>query len=177
MDLANIVAIISAVAITTLASVSFSQLRALRKQMSFSTFLKLMDDLDDEQARKDRELIYRLSNQGEEFLSNMEPIPIDKDVIIKIATDGTERNTRYALERTIKNLDKVGFVLLKGHGKKTEAPIWIWDRAMAMWVRLEPFVRYVRTRPGRQNYAIYFEALAKNAKRNIKETPKLIPVE
>lgn len=168
MDLTTILAIISAIAISTLASVSFSQLRSLRKQMSFNTVLKLMDDLDDEQARKDREIIYRLSNKGDDFLRNMEALPIEEDIIIKIATDVTERNTRYALERTIKNLDKISFVLLKGYGKKEEAPIWIWDRALAMWSRLEPFVRYVRQQPGRENYAIYFEALAKDAGENLK---------
>ena len=136
--------------------------------MSFSTFLKLMDDLDDEQARKDREIIYRLSSKGDDFLRNMEAIPIEEDAVIRIATDVTERNTRYALERTIKNLDKVGYVLLKGPSNKNEAPIWIWERALAMWYRLEPFVRYVRDRPGRKNYAIYFEELAKDAERNLK---------
>ena len=171
MDLTTILAIISAVAISALASVSFSQLRSLRKQMSFNTVLKLMDDLDDEQARKDREIIYRLSSKGDDFLRNMEAIPINNDLIIKIATDVTERHTRYALERTIKNLDKVGFVLLKGHGKKNEAPVWIWERASAMWSRLEPFVRYVRTRPGRQNYAIYFEEFAKYADKHVKIKP------
>ena len=170
MDITTTLAIISVAALSTLASVSFSQLRSLRKQVSFNTVLKLMDDLDDEQARKDREIIYRLSGKGEDFLRNMEALPIEEDIIIKIATDVTERNTRYALERTIKNLDKIGFVLLKGHGRKKEAPVWIWERALAMWSRLEPFIRYVRTRPGRKNYAIYFEALAKEAKRSIKST-------
>ena len=168
MDTTTVLAIISAVAISTLASISFRQLRSLRKQMSFNTFLKLMDDLDDEQARKDREIIYRLSSKGDDFLRNMEAIPIGEDAVIRIATDVTERNTRYALERTIKNLDKVGYVLLKGPGKRNEAPIWIWERALAMWYRLEPFIRYVRNRPGRKNYAIYFEELAKDAERNLK---------
>jgi hypothetical protein len=126
-----------------------------------------MDDLDDEQARKDREIIYRLSGKGDEFLRNMEALPIEEDVVTQIATDVTQRNTRHALERTIKNLDKVGFVLLRGRGKKQEAPVWIWERALAMWSRLEPFVRYVRKRPGRQNYAIYFEELAEYAARRI----------
>ena len=168
MDITTMVAIISAAAITALASVSFSQLRSLRKQISFNTFLTLMDNLDDEQARKDRAIIYQLSHKGEDVLHHTEAIPIEEDVVTKIATDVTQRNTRYALERTIKNLDKVGFVLLKGHSRKKEAPIWIWDRALAMWHRLEPFVKYVRTQPGRQNYAIYFEELAKYAEGNIK---------
>ena len=168
MNTTTILTIISAVAISTLASISFYQLRSLRKQMSFSTFLKLMDDLDDEQARKDREIIYRLSSKGDDFLRNMEALPIEEEVIIRIATEVTERNTRYALERTIKNLDKVGYVLLKGSGRKNEAPVWIWERALAMWYRLEPFIRYVRNRPGRKNYAIYFEELAKEAERNLK---------
>jgi len=171
VDTTTILAIISAVAISTLASISFRQLRSLRKQMSFTTFLKLMDDLDDEQARKDREIIYRLSSKGDDFLRNMEAIPIEEDAVIRIATEVTERNTRYALERTIKNLDKVGYVLLKGPSKKEEAPIWIWERALAMWYRLGPFVRYVRNRPGRQNYAIYFEELAKYAKKTTKSGP------
>ena len=64
MEVTVVTAIISAVAITTLATVSFSQLRALRKQMVFNNFLKLMDELDDEQARKDREVIYRLAGSG-----------------------------------------------------------------------------------------------------------------
>ena len=168
MDTTTVLAIISAVAISTLASISFWQLRSLRKQMSFNTFLKLMDDLDDEQARKDREIIYRLSSKGDDFLRNMEALPIEEDVIIRIATEVTERHNRHALERTIKNLDKVGYVLLKGPGRKTEAPVWIWERALAMWYRLEPFVRYIRDRPGRKNYAIYFEELAKDAERNLK---------
>ena len=171
MDITTTLAIISTVALSTLAGVSFSQLRSLRKQMSFNTVLQLMDGLDDEQARKDREIIYRLSGKGDWILSNMEAIPIEEDTIMKIATEVTERNTRYALERTIKNLDKVGFVLLKGRGKKNEAPIWIWERALAMWCRLEPFVKYVRNQPGRKNYAIYFEELAKYAERSIKSNP------
>ena len=122
METTTVLAIVSAAAISTLASISFYQLRSLRKQMSFSTFLKLMDDLDDEQARKDREIIYRLSSKGDDFLRNMEALPIEEDIIIRIATEVTERNNRYALERTIKNLDKVGYVLLKGPGRKTEAP-------------------------------------------------------
>ena len=168
MDVAIIATIVNAAAITTLASVSYSQLRALRQQMSFSTFLKLMDDMDGEQASHDREVIYTLSGKGEEFLSNMEPLPIDKDLIIQIATDPSKRETRNSLERTIKNLDKVGYVLLRGHGKKHQAPRWIWDRSLAMWCRIKPFVEYVRTRPGRQNYAIYFEALAEEAAKNLK---------
>ena len=100
-------------------------------------------------------------------MRNMEALPIEEDVVARIATEVTERNNRYALERTIKNLDKVGYVLLKGPSKKEEAPIWIWERALAMWCRLEPFVRYVRNRPGRQNYAIYFEELAEYAKKTV----------
>jgi hypothetical protein len=172
VDTTSILAIISAAAISTLASISFRQLRSLRKQMSFSTFLKLMDDLDDEQARKDREIIYRLSSKGDDFLRNMEALPIEEDAVIRIATEVTERNTRYALERTIKNLDKIGYVLLKGPSKKEEAPVWIWERALAMWHRLEPFIRYIRNRPGRQNYGIYFEELAKYAQNTMKSNPQ-----
>ena len=154
MELTVIATIVSASAISVLASVSFSQLRALRRQMNFDTFLKLMDDLDDEQARKDREIIYRLVDTG-----------ITDELVRKVDTDTAERHTKYAVERTIKNLDKVGFVLLRGHGRKEEAPEWIWERALAMWQRLEPFVRCFRGQPGRKTYAIYFEALAKDAER------------
>jgi len=156
MELALITTIVSAAAISVLASVSFSQMRALRRQMNFDTFLKLMDDLDDEQARKDREIIYQLVNAG-----------ITDELVKKIDTDTTERHTKYAIERTIKNLDKVGFVLLRGHGRRKEAPAWIWERALVMWQRLEPFVRCFRGQPGRKTYAIYFEELAKEALRHV----------
>ena len=156
MDLAVVTTIVSAAAISVLASVSFSQMRALRRQMNFDTFLKLMDDLDDEQARKDREIIYHLVNAG-----------ITDELVKKIDTDVTERHTKYAIERTIKNLDKVGFVLLKGHGRSKEAPAWIWERSLAMWQRLSPFVACFRGQPGRRAYAIYFEELANEAQRHI----------
>jgi hypothetical protein len=156
MELALITTIVSAAAISVLVSVSFSQMRALRRQMNFDTFLKLMDDLDDEQARKDREIIYQLVNAG-----------ITDELVKKIDTDTTERYTKYAIERTIKNLDKVGFVLLRGHGRRKEAPAWIWERALVMWRRLEPFVRCFRGQPGRKTYAIYFEELAKEALRHV----------
>jgi len=157
MEATVITAIISAAAITTLATVSFSQLRALRRQMVFNNFLKLMDELDDEQARKDREVIYRLAGSG-------------------IDTDVTERHAKYAIERTIKNLDKVGYVLLKGYGRRKEAPAWIWERTLAMWQRLEPFVKCFRKHPGRNTYALYFEQLALEAEKYMKSQPATGPV-
>jgi hypothetical protein len=158
MELTLITTIVSASAISVLAVVSFSQMRALRRQMTFSTFLKLMDELDDERARKDREVIYRLVKGG-----------VDNEIVVKIDTDVTERHTKYAIERTIKNLDKVGFVLLRGYGRHEEAPAWIWERALVMWQRLEPFVVHFRGKPGRRTYAIYFEELAKKAARRMEK--------
>ena len=165
MEATVITAIISAAAITTLATVSFSQLRALRRQMVFNNFLKLMDELDDEQARKDREVIYRLADSG-----------IDDEVVRKIDTDVTERHAKYAIERTIKNLDKVGYVLLKGYGRRKEAPAWIWERTLAMWQRLRPFVKCFRKHPGRNTYALYFEQLALEAEKYMKSRPATGPV-
>ena len=158
MELTIITTIVSALAISVLAGVSFSQMRALRRQMTFSTFLKLMDDLDDELARKDREIIYRQLDTG-----------VTDEVVRRIDTEATEKYVKYAIERTIKNLDKVGFVLLKGYGRKEEAPAWIWERALIMWQRLGPFVRYFRSQPGRTTYAIYFEELAEEAARRMKK--------
>ena len=58
-------------------------------------------------------------------------------------------------------------IYLTGLGCKREEVHDVWERALAMWSRLEPFVKYVRKRPGRQNYAIYFEELAEHAARRI----------
>ena len=157
MEISFIQPIVSAIALAALAIVSFWQLRALRRQMTFDTFLKLMDDLDNEQTRKDREIIYRLTREG-----------VTEEVTTRVATDVTERNTKYAIERTVKNLDKVGFILLRGHSRRKEAPIWIWERAVNMWARLEPFVYSFRKQPGRRCYAIYFEELAIEARKYIK---------
>lgn len=165
MEATVVTAIVSAVAITTLATVSYSQLRALRRQMGFNNFLKLMDELDDEQARKDREVIYRLAGSG-----------IDDELVQKIDTDVTERHAKYAVERTIKNLDKVGYVLLRGYGRRQEAPAWIWERALVMWQRLEPFVKCFRKHPGRNTYALYFEQLAREAEKHLKNRPATGPV-
>ena len=165
MEVTVVTAIVSAVAITTLATVSYSQLRALRRQMVFNNFLKLMDGLDDEQARKDREVIYRLAGSG-----------IDDELVQKIDTDVTERHAKYAVERTIKNLDKVGYVLLRGYGRRQEAPAWIWERTLAMWQRLEPFVKCFRKHPGRNTYALYFEQLARESEKHLKNRPATGPV-
>jgi hypothetical protein len=156
MEPTIITTIVSTAAISILASISFTQFRALRRQMSFGAVLKLMDDLDDEQARKDRELIYRLVSQG-----------VTPELVTRIDADVTERHNKYAIERTIKNLDKVGFVLLRGYGRREEAPAWIWERALNMWQRLEPFVTHFRTQPGRKTYALYFEELAKEAEKRM----------
>lgn len=162
MEPTIITTIVSTAAISVLASMSFTQFRALRRQMSFSVVLKLMDDLDDEKARKDRELIYRLVSQG-----------VTEELVTRIDTDVTERHNKYAIERTIKNLDKVGFVLLRGYGRPEEAPAWIWERAFNMWRRLAPFVAHFRTQPGRTTYALYFEELAKEAERRMGKKPRL----
>ncbi len=160
MDPTIITTIVSTAAISVLASMSFTQFRALRRQMSFSVVLKLMEDLDDEKARRDRELIYHLVNQG-----------TTEELISQIDIDVTERHTKYAIERTIKNLDKVGFVLLRGYGQPEEAPAWIWERAINMWQRLAPFVAHFRTQPGRKTYALYFEELAKEAEKRMGMKP------
>src|SRR4030042_139524 len=128
-----------------------------RKARDYSVMLRILDEIDNDKARKDREYIYALADRGR---IDFNDIPEVLDQI------GQERV--HSIERTINAIDNAGFFLKTGYSSYTKTPQWIWEMTNEMWKRLEPFVNYFRTQPGRRKgYAEYFEQLAKEALKHI----------
>jgi len=125
-----------------------------RRARDFNTMLRILEEVDNETARKDRQFIYALSRDKSKDWSNIPKI---------IEAIGNERVQ--SIERTINKLDNICFFLDKGYSWGEEPPKWIWETIIEIWERLGPFIEYFRTQPGRQSgYAVYFERFTQKAK-------------
>jgi len=125
-----------------------------RRARDFNTMLRILEEVDNETARKDRQFIYELSRDKSKDWSNIPKI---------IEGIGNERVQ--SIERTINKLDNICFFLDKGYSWDEEPPKWIWETTVEMWDRLEPLIKYFRTQHGRQSgYAVYFERFAHRVK-------------
>ncbi|MBM4446469.1 MAG: hypothetical protein FJ023_03840 [Chloroflexi bacterium] len=133
-----------------------------RKARDYSVMARIIDTVDNDKAREDRNYIYTLVDKGHLDFKNIPKI-----------LDQIGRERVHSIERTINALDNVGFFLKTGYSSYSEAPQGIWQMANAMWERLEPFINHFRTQPGRQKgYAEYFEQMAKEALKHLKTTTK-----
>ncbi len=128
-----------------------------RKARDYSVMAKILDMLDNDKARKDREYIYTMADKGGLDFYN---IPKVIDQVGKEKLD--------CIERTINAFDNLGYLLITGYSNYQDSPTWVWETTSEMWKRLNPFIYYFRTQPGRRKgYAESFELLFKEAQKRI----------
>jgi len=142
--------------------IALSQLRAVNKQLTYSTYLRLIEELGTEQARTDRDLVHRSYSKEHEVVHRV----YGTSRVYMSVDPATHPDLREAIERTVNRLDTVGYFILKGFGSKREAPDWLWEVAAAMWTLLEWYVKHEQAserKPYRREFGRYFEALGKEA--------------
>jgi hypothetical protein len=127
----------------------------MREQLKLNTFLALLRELSEGEARKNRDIVFT------ELDPNKPNLQAIKDSIIEDFTSKNHPEVRHikdAAEETIARLDRVGFFLLRGDPNlKKEAPEWIWTITSQMWERAEWYVRH--RKQSHKGYAKYFEEL------------------
>ena len=137
------------------AIVGWKNLRILRGQFRQNTFLSLLRELSEENARKNRQLIFQ-------NLPSSSQVTNIKAGILR--DDPSIQRYKDAIEETVSCLDRVGFFLLKEDPKlKDEAPKFIWEITSQMWARTEWYVSH--RRQVSKEYGKYFEKLNKEAEK------------
>ncbi len=137
------------------ADASVKMAEEMRKQLKLNTFLTLLVELAEKQARENRRLIFQHLPSSTQITNIQEGILRDESSV---------KRYRDAVEETISNLDRVGFFLIKGDPQlKDDAPEWIWTITSQMWARTEWYVRH--RKEGSRGYGKYFEELHNEAER------------
>lgn len=162
MNISAIATLVLAVATIALVIVAYRQVRAIRRQLTFNTILRIMKELGCDEARQDRDLVYTKVKEGADPQS------------VSWAEEDKEGMAK-AIERSAIRLDRAAYFLLKDKAAKKEAPDWIWEITFHMWRLLKPFIRYSRELHTRKLYVVYFEQLGEEAERQyarVKKTQK-----
>lgn len=165
MDLentANTCTIVLASAAIAAGILAWRNLGVLREQHRRNTFLSLMNEISNERARENREIIHECIKPDAD---GRYPTKIPELRVFNLSWGRQigAKGIKDAIEETVSCLDKVGFFLLRGDPRlKGEAPVSIWTITSQMWEKLG---RYVKEGQNRQNsYGRYFEELANEAK-------------
>lgn len=151
-------AIIAAVAL----GIALWQLRTVNKQLTYSTYLKLIEELGTKEAREDRETVHEKYGKEHEVVHK----EYGTSRVSMSVDPATHPELRDVIERTVNRLDTVGYFILRGFGSRREAPEWLWEVTAAMWTMLGWYVKYEqssRRRPYRREFGKYFEKLGQEA--------------
>jgi hypothetical protein len=163
VDAANICTIVLAAAAIVAGFLAWRNLGFLREQHRRNTFLSLMNEISNERARENREIIHECVKPNAE---GQYPREIPELMVFNVVSWGRQvgaKDVKDAIEETVSCLDKIGFFLLRGDPKlKNEAPVSIWMITSEMWEKLGGYVKEAQNKQG--GYGKYFEELANEAK-------------
>jgi hypothetical protein len=138
--------------------ITWLQINGLKKTYTYELFSRLLKELSNDECRKDRAIISRISESHK---------PSIKSMISVIENEGTSTNylPEMAIDRTIPRLDRIGYFILGDNNKLSldPPPAWLWDIIESTYKQSNFWIQYRKSPDSGKyyspHYGRYFERI------------------